>query len=160
MGSNRYAPRYVLTEFEGFELSYDNTCGSAFVVVSSIHFMEHTFYGRMPLLPCRHRAFISARWRYGVVNQWQLEYLFSSLARLTTKKSSTFRITGPLWGGKSIGDHWIPITGPVMQEFIMLGSDVTEYFALGAQMLTLWHAIQTPSEPTNIGGIYWDYYPA
>ena len=44
MGSNRYAPRYVLTETEGFELSYDNTCGSAFVVMSSIYFMVACHY--------------------------------------------------------------------------------------------------------------------
>ena len=44
----------------------------------------------------------------GVSNHQQLDYMFDSLMKPTTKESLKLYITGPLW--EESGDHWIPLT--------------------------------------------------
>ena len=44
----------------------------------------------------------------GVSNHQQLDYMFDSLMKPTTKESLKLYTTGPLW--EESGDHWIPLT--------------------------------------------------
>ena len=48
-----------------------------------------------------------SHWHHGISNHWQLNYLFQSLSRLTTKKPSKLCITGPSFIKPDQLDPWI-----------------------------------------------------
>ena len=46
---------------------------------------------------------------HGILNHWQLNCLFKSLFRLTSKNTSKIHIIGSMWA-EYTGDCWIPLT--------------------------------------------------
>ena len=79
--------------------------------------------------------------RHLKLNHLQLDWLLSSLFRLTTKKTSKFHITVPLWG-ESTGDWWIPSQRPAMQEALPW----YDVFMISSQYCSKWSFLMCSQE--------------